>query len=500
MTKSEIKNYRAQIMGCWLGKVIGGTLGQPFEGQEGPHNVDFYTPVPDKAISNDDLDLQVLWAVTLDRMSKPEVNRHVLANAFSRQDFPWAEYGVAIRNMSEGLAPPLSGAYDNWYIGGMGAAIRSEIWACLAAGNPELAAAYAYEDACIDHADEGIWAEIFLSALESAAFVESDTDKLLDIALSYLPKKSVIRKGVEQTRLWWQKHSDWLVVRELILQKYRHESFTYATMNIPFFVLGWLAGQGDFSKAICISTNCGQDSDCTAATVGALMGIVNPDCIPEKWLKPIGHKIIYCPFTNIENPPKDLYELTSIVVRLRERLNMKPPASEEEAIPSQFPGIHAHIAFTHFSDDIALIDHGWMVPPGSKAPEMPDSSLLVKLSGTIGRMRYNDFKDDVLLLRYRIIMADTRKVRLMLNSKQNCRVWLDGVYQFGRESGRMEPSPHFAPIHQRQDLELNKGTHDILVALKRPLPGQTAEWVVGVADQLTMKWIPGVFCVPQKLE
>lgn len=64
--------------------------------------------------------------------------------------------------------------------------IRSEIWACLAPGYPEIAVRYAYEDAICDHADEGVYGELFCAALQSAAFVEKDMDKLVSIAKSYI--------------------------------------------------------------------------------------------------------------------------------------------------------------------------------------------------------------------------------------------------------------------------------------------------------------------------
>ena len=51
----------------------------------------------------------------------------------------WNEYGVGKVNMRLGLMPPLSGEYNNakWKTSN-GAWIRSEIWACLAPGNPML--------------------------------------------------------------------------------------------------------------------------------------------------------------------------------------------------------------------------------------------------------------------------------------------------------------------------------------------------------------------------
>ena len=53
---------RKKMLGCFLGKSAGGTLGQPYEGWEGPLGLTYYDPVPTDMIPNDDLDLQVLWA------------------------------------------------------------------------------------------------------------------------------------------------------------------------------------------------------------------------------------------------------------------------------------------------------------------------------------------------------------------------------------------------------------------------------------------------------
>src|SRR6185437_12515082 len=113
--------FRAKVLGCWLGKAVGGTLGLPFEGHDGPLDLTFYEPVPDKVLPNDDLDLQVLWACVLDKMASPRVDRNVLAQAWlDHVNFPFDEYGVAIRNLRNGIPPPHSGSYDNWFTNGMG--------------------------------------------------------------------------------------------------------------------------------------------------------------------------------------------------------------------------------------------------------------------------------------------------------------------------------------------------------------------------------------------
>ena len=105
--------YRKKVLGCWLGKAVGGTLGAPVEGWDGPHHLEFYDPVPETMVPNDDLDLQVVWAMTIAGNPRPVVNSRVLAEAWLKNvGFPWDEYAVAIRNLKNGIYPPFSGSYD----------------------------------------------------------------------------------------------------------------------------------------------------------------------------------------------------------------------------------------------------------------------------------------------------------------------------------------------------------------------------------------------------
>ena len=128
---------RKKILGGWLGKSVGGTLGQPYEGCYGPMNLTFYDPVPTQMIPNDDLDLQILCAWALRREAKPVIDRNFFAELWMNHvRFCYDEYGVALRNFNYGIFPPASGSYDNYFTDGLGAAIRSEIWAALAPGEP----------------------------------------------------------------------------------------------------------------------------------------------------------------------------------------------------------------------------------------------------------------------------------------------------------------------------------------------------------------------------
>lgn len=47
-----------------------------------------------------------------------------------------------------------------------------------------------------------------------------------------------------------------------------------APSGVGMVIIGWLYGEGDFGKSICIAANCGDDADCTAGTLAATLGII----------------------------------------------------------------------------------------------------------------------------------------------------------------------------------------------------------------------------------
>lgn len=314
--KLDFETYREKVMGCWTGKNIGGVLGAPFEGKRQWNDVSFYTqdlsmgPPP-----NDDLDLQIVWLAAAERYGR-NVNASILGEYWLSYVIPnWVEYGTGKANLRAGLQPPISGLLDNTYKDSCGCYIRSEIWACLAPGNPELAARYAFEDGIVDHAGEGVYGEIFFAALQSAAFVEGDKRKLIDIGLSYIPGESktaaAIRKAVE----CYENHVDPRQARVLIHNTapgtFGVQSGTISEIpvegnegmelgapgfdapeNVAFTVAGLLYGEEDFGKSLCTAVAFGEDTDCTCATLGAVLGILlGEKGIPEKWKEPLNDQI-----------------------------------------------------------------------------------------------------------------------------------------------------------------------------------------------------------------
>lgn len=333
--------YLDKLYGCWNGKNIGGTLGAPFECKRGVFEVDYYTQELDKPLPNDDLDLQLVWLNAVEKYGR-QVNSHILGEYWLTYIVPcWAEYGAGKNNLKMGLLPPLSGYVGNKFRDSNGSFILTEIWACLAPGHPEIATKYAYEDASVDHSYEGVYAAIFIAAIESAAFVISDRETLIDIGLSYLPDDSAIHKAVACARKCYKDGLTWQEARKKLLNEVPcsfglietdrkdmaddepvGEMGYDAPCHMGLIVMSWIYGEGDFNKSICIAASCAEDSDCTAGTLGAILGIINGNStIDEKWLTPLGGKI---ETTCVDVNEKDV-NIPKSVDELVERITVQTP-------------------------------------------------------------------------------------------------------------------------------------------------------------------------------
>jgi hypothetical protein len=310
--KIHLKDYKKKVEGCWTGKNIGGTLGAPFECKRGVFDLTFYTqPIDGEPLPNDDLDLQLIWLNAVEKYGR-FINGSTLGEYWHSYVIPnWGEYGAGKNNMRAGLVPPLSGYVNNVFRDSCGAFILSEIWACLAPGHPDIAVKCAFEDAMVNHSGEGVYAEIFCAALESAAFVESDPYQLIEIGLSYIPVDCGVARGVKNVIASYKSGATWQEARKSLLNTVPGSFGALGTApedmekdipvgeigwdapsNIGIIIIGWLYGEGDFSRSMCIAAGCGEDADCTAGTLGSILGIIGGmDSIPEKWVKPLGGKI-----------------------------------------------------------------------------------------------------------------------------------------------------------------------------------------------------------------
>lgn len=457
------KKLYDKIYGCWLGKNIGGTLGGPYEGQKRPLNLSFYEPVPKGPAPNDDIDLQLVW---LDLLLKkgPEITSADLGEAWLKHiSYPCDEYGVATANLKMGLKPPESGYYNNWFQNGMGASIRSEIWAAIAPANPGVAAYYAYQDACVDHYDEGIYGEVFLAALESAAFANNDLNQLIATGLSFLPENSKIYQVVDFIRNLYTQGKSVSESQEAIVKKFGRFNMTDCVQNIGFIILGLLYGGGDFGRTILAAVNCGYDTDCTASTSGAVMGIIlGAKGIPQEWKGPVGDTIVVGSGIKDIKAPVNLAELTEKTMQIGEMVSKvsiktlpKPislPQVKISAPPLHFPFI------LNDKDEISFSDCHFNLNPYVNSASHP-----LKLSTFF----YNPV---------------SRKVRILPACNDGLKLWLDNNLVLSHHDHKpIRPAPHYPDQSQFVDLDLAEGRHRVDLEINHCQKPLEFSWIISDA-------------------
>ena len=182
----------------------------------------------------------------------------------------------------------------------------------------------------MDHAGDGIHAEIFTATLEAAAFIESDLRKLISYALMRIPADCRVARSVKIACDCYDQGLPWLDARNKIVEDSEDLGWFQAPANVAFAVIGLLYGEGDFGKSVCLAVDCGDDTDCTGATCGSVLGIIKGRSgIPKEWIEPIGESIqtiavnsagSYPPF------PVTLDELTDRVIACKRHADATNPS------------------------------------------------------------------------------------------------------------------------------------------------------------------------------
>lgn len=312
-----------KVKACWCGKNIGGTLGAKYEGKMCRLNVTNLDELGENGpIPNDDLDLQLVNLHALETYGLLFSTKQLSDEWVDHVYFPYDEFGYSLTNMRRRLAPPFSGKYSNPFVDCMGSCIRSEIWAAVAYGKPDVAVYYAYQDSNVDHAGgEGLYSEMFFAALESLAFVNDDLDDILYKSLEYLPKDCRVYNAVNDTIKWFKDGVSYEEIRNLILDKYGNSNFTDAPQNIAFTVVALLYCN-DFEDGLLKALNLGYDTDCTCATFGSIYGIIHgTKAINEKLLSSVGEIITVSPEVRGFNAPKTITELTNRTIEISKELS-----------------------------------------------------------------------------------------------------------------------------------------------------------------------------------
>lgn len=318
-----------KIYGAWLGRCSGCLLGKPIEGLQAkdfwPYLKEIdqfpllryldsslpeylkakytfetgrgYIDQIDHMPEDDDTNYTVTSLAVMSRFGwdfKPEdVAQFWLDNIPAYHTFT-AER-VAYRNFLLIKYPPESARYCNPYREWIGAQIRGDFWGYVCPGDPEKAAQLAWRDACISHAKNGIYGEMWSAAMCSAAAVLTSPRQALETGLEQIPEKSRLTAYVREVINWYESGKS---VEEAIdlIHKQWDDSFQHhwchTLSNAQIVALGLLWGENDFEKSISWAVTAGFDTDCNGATVGSVIGMLHgAKQLPPKWIAPLNDRL-----------------------------------------------------------------------------------------------------------------------------------------------------------------------------------------------------------------
>ena len=123
-------------------------------------------------------------------------------------------------------------------------------------------------------------------AIEASAFVESDLGKLVEVGLQYVPEGSKLRGVIEL--VLESRGLSWVEARGEVLRRFGSPDATSVHQNVGFTLIALLWGNYDFGRTVLIALNSGYDTDCTAATAAAVLGVIlGASGLPRKWVEPL---------------------------------------------------------------------------------------------------------------------------------------------------------------------------------------------------------------------
>lgn len=322
-----------KIYGAWLGRCAGCLLGQPIEGWNIKRITDFLMntgnyPIRNYLSSNISASLRKIydvqdspgpygsklknWINNIDCMPEDDDINYTLLNLKLIEeygyDFNSYDVGecwlmnlpilhtctaerVAYKNIVNSIFPPDSGVFQNPYREWIGAQIRADFFGYLNPGNPELAAEFAWRDACISHSKNGIYGEMFIAAMLSASAVTDDIFAIISCGLSQIPLHSRMTEAIKKVIQWKKDGVSWKEAIKKIHLAYDENNMHHWAHVIPnamIVCIGLIYGELDLEKTIGITVLGAMDTDCNAATSGSIIGmILGVNSLPGKWTKPL---------------------------------------------------------------------------------------------------------------------------------------------------------------------------------------------------------------------
>jgi ADP-ribosylglycohydrolase len=200
---------------------------------------------------------------------------------------------TTLTNLFNGVNSETAAIPNNTELEYIGAAIRIDGYGYVHPGNPEASVALAYQDAYLSHRDSGLHSALYFAALISMAFTSTDIIQSMHQALKYVPKESEFYKEISWALSIIDEVPNYQVANDLVTKRFKGMSWVHAINNACLTVWGINLGKDNYTLGISETVAMAYDNDCTAATVGSVLGAyLGIDQIDKKWYNPWNNKLL----------------------------------------------------------------------------------------------------------------------------------------------------------------------------------------------------------------
>ncbi|MFN8442071.1 MAG: ADP-ribosylglycohydrolase family protein [Caldilineaceae bacterium] len=365
------QDYFERVYAGVLGKIIGVYLGRPFEGwwydkimadlgeiwyyqheRRDKGLRDNILIVTDDDISGTFTFLRALEDYGLSpNLTAEQIGQSWLNYIIERRTILWwggmgnSTEHTAFLRLKNGIPAPRSGsiALNGKVVAEqIGSQIFIDGWAMVSPGDPAQAADLARRAASVSHDGEAIYGAQVIAAMEAAAFVERDLNKLIDIGVSFIPKDSIIYRMISDIREWREEFGDqWRSSREQLEKYYGYDTYggnCHMVPNHGVILMSLLHGDDDFQKSLMIANTAGWDTDCNSGNVGCLLGIKNGlqgiDAGPD-WRGPVADRL-YLATAEGGRAITDAVQVTQWVTNLGRSLAGEAPLNPKDGARYHF--------------------------------------------------------------------------------------------------------------------------------------------------------------------
>jgi hypothetical protein len=290
--------YRERVEAVWTGQIIAVLLNWPFEHQTA--STLWITNYPKRyatAPVDDDWYYEMVAVRGFEKhgigMTVEQLGEQWKENACGS----WGSSEQARLNLNRGIKAPNSGhpRYNRlWFT--IGPQFSADVYGALAPGLVNEAARMAREYGHVNGYAEGVDGAVFMAAMVSLAFVETDTREVVRKAARMIHPSSPYRQCLDMIISMAEAGKTFAEIANAVEDRWHIEypATNNAVANGGLVALAVWFGAGDFLKTmnLCAQAADFTDADCNAANAAAVLGAIHGmKAFPEHLVRQLGNCI-----------------------------------------------------------------------------------------------------------------------------------------------------------------------------------------------------------------